>query len=384
MLSRRSFVRTLGAGAAASTLAPLIHGRGLEAMGLDGLALAGDAALRGDPQVIKLDSNENPNGPAKAAIAAVKDAMREASLYPRDRVAALRDAIAAAQGIPTDAVVLGTGSAEVLRAAVFAFCGPDRPLVTAIPSYEAPQRDAVLVKAPVRGIAVTGDMRIDLDAMAAAAKGAGLVFLCNPNNPTGTLHGADAIAACLARITREAPGTMILVDEAYHEYVSDPRYATALPTAMAQPNVIVSRTFSKIYGIAGLRVGYAMGQPATIARLRAQVLPLAINQFGAIAAHACLQQKGLIERERDGNRTALEWTTAEFRRLGYTVAESQANFILVDLKRDAQPFRDASKAAGVLVGRGFPPLTNHVRISIGTPREMERAMEQFKRILATA
>lgn len=381
MLSRRSFVRTIGAGAAASTLAPLLHGRGLEAMALDGAAAW---APTGDPQVIKLDSNENPNGPARIAVSAVRDAMREAALYPRDRVAALRDAIAAREGIPADAVVLGAGSAEVLRAAVFACCGPERPLVTAIPSYEAPQRDAALVKAPLRGVPVTGDLRLDLDAMAAAAPGAGLVFLCNPNNPTGTLHGADAVAACIARITREAPGTTILVDEAYHEYVTDPRYATALPTAMAQPNVIVSRTFSKIYGIAGLRVGYAMGQPATIARLRAQVLPLSINQFGAIAAHACLQQPALVARERDGNRAALEWTSAEFRRLGYTVAESQANFVLVDLRRDAQPFRDACKAAGVLVGRAFPPLATHVRISIGTPREMERAMAQFTRILASA
>lgn len=382
MLSRRSFVRTLGAGAAASSLAPLLHGRGLEAMAFDDLERV--AAWRGDPQLIRLDSNENPNGPAKAAIVAVRDAMREASLYPRDRVAALRDAIAAAQGIPAEGVVLGAGSAEVLRAAVFAFCGPDRPLVTAIPSYEAPQRDAALVRAPVRGIPVTGDMHLDLDAMAAAAPGAGLVFLCNPNNPTGTLHGTEAVAACLARITREAPATTILVDEAYHEYVADPRYASALPTAIAQPNVIVSRTFSKIYGIAGLRVGYAMGQPATIAKLRAQVLPLAINQFGAIAAHACLQQPGLVEKERDGNRAALEWTTAEFRRLGHTVADSHANFVLVDLKRDAQPFREACRAAGVLVGRGFAPLTTHVRISIGTAREMERAMERFRRILATA
>lgn len=381
MLSRRSFVRTLGAGAAASTLAPLLHGRGLEAMIADA---AGASLPVGDVPPIKLDSNENPNGPAKVAVSAVRDAMREAALYPRDRVAALRDAIAARDGLPADAVMLGAGSAEVLRAAVFAYCGPDRPLVTAIPSYEAPQRDASLVRAPVRGIAVTGDMRLDLEAMAAAAPGAGLVFLCNPNNPTGTLHGADAVAACIARITRDAPGTMILVDEAYHEYVTDPRYATALPTAMAQPNVIVSRTFSKIYGIAGLRVGYAMAQPATIATLRRQVLPLSINQFGAIAAHACLSKPDVVARERDANRATLDWATASFRRLGFTVADSQANFVLVDLARDAQPFRDACKAAGVLVGRAFPPLANHVRISIGTPREMARAMASFTRLLATA
>jgi histidinol-phosphate aminotransferase len=379
MLSRRSFVRTLGDGAAASAVAPLIHGRGLEALAT---APTGEAAAASS--LIKLDSNENPNGPARAAMEAIAKGMREASLYPRDRVAALRDAVAATHGLANDGVVLGCGSGEILRMAVLAWCGPDRPLVTAVPSFETPVTTAALIKAPVRGVPVTGDLRLDLDAMAVAARGAGLVFLCNPNNPTGTLHGADAVRDCLARITRESPGTIILVDEAYHEYVTDPRYATALPIAQAQANVVVSRTFSKIYGIAGLRVGYAMGQPATIAALRAQALGLNVNQLGAIAAHACLQQPSLVARERDANRRTLEWTRDRFTRLGFASTDSQANFVLVDLGRDAQPFRDACKAEGIAVGRAFPPLLTHVRISIGTRAEMERAMPVFERLLRTA
>ncbi len=389
MLSRRSFVRTLGAGAAASAFAPLVHGRGLEALAVD--AALGDASLvdgvlagAPEPVRIKLDSNENPNGPARVAMEAITRGLREAALYPRDRVAALRDAVAAAQGIPGDAVVLGCGSGELLRMAVFAWCGADRPLVTAVPSFETPASSAPLVRAPVRGVPLTGDLRIDLDAMAAAAPGAGLVFLCNPNNPTGTLHGAEAVRACIARITREAPGTVILVDEAYHEYVTDQRYATALPLAMAQPNVVVSRTFSKIYGIAGLRVGYAMGQPATIATLRRQALGLNVNQLGAIAALACLGEPSLVAREREANRRTLEWTRERFARLGCASTHSQANFVLVDLRRDAQPFREACRAQGIAVGRAFPPLDHHVRISIGTQAEMERALPVFERLLGTA
>jgi histidinol-phosphate aminotransferase len=279
-------------------------------------------------------------------------------------------------------VVLGAGSGEILRNAVRAYTSAARPLVTASPSFETPERLAEKLGIPVRRVPVDSAGRLDIDGMVTAATGAGLLFFCNPNNPTATVHGAKAVADLVARVRRASPETAILIDEAYHDYVTDPAYQTAIPLALAEPHVFVTRTFSKAYGMAGLRIGYAVGQAATIATLGRWTLTFNQNAPGVAAAMAALEHPEYIEAERRRNTEVRDFTLKFFRTAGFKATESQGNFIFVEIGRPAAAFRDACREQHVLVGRPFPPLDQrHVRISIGTMEEMRRATAVFAKVL---
>ena len=216
-LSRRSFVRSLGLSGAGVVSASLIGGRGREALAAE-LRRAGslespDHAGLALADVIKLSSNENPRGPAEVALRALRDALGGSARYPFAPATALREAIAKANGVPVDHVLLGCGSSEVLRVAVDAFTSPTKALVTAAPTFEDAADRARVMGAPVRAVPVLGDLRLDLPTMAAQAGGAGLVFVCNPNNPTGTVYPAAAIADFVRRVKRDAPDATVLVDD---------------------------------------------------------------------------------------------------------------------------------------------------------------------------
>lgn len=379
MVSRRTFVQSFGAGAAGVLSGSFIGGRGREAAEAAGLDW-----LPSQPSgLVRLASNENPNGPCRAALDAIRAALVESNRYPNGPAAALHDAVAAHAGVPGSHVMLGCGSGDILRIATRAATGPGRALVTAAPTFESPEGHATAAGAEVRALPLTPDLKIDLDAMLAAAQGAGLFFVCNPNNPTGTLHSGDAIEAFVTRARKAAPGAIILIDEAYHEYVEDPSYRSAVGL-IAEPNVLVSRTFSKVYGMAGLRVGYALANPETLARLRGERLGNSVNVLGAVAAMAALNDTGVVETERRLNREARDFTRAAFARLGYRSAPSHANFVMVDVRGEARAFAQACRTHGVSVGRPFPPLLRHARVSIGTMDEMTRAVSVFERVLTSA
>jgi histidinol-phosphate aminotransferase len=385
-LSRRSFVRTLGLTGAGVVAAPLVGARGREALAAE-LRRGGAGAtplelLASSPRLIRVSSNENPRGPSAAAMAGIRGALGEASRYPLTTPEGLRKAIAAEHGVSVDNVLLGCGSTEVLRMAVDAFTSRARALVTATPTFEVPADRAHVIGAPVDAVPVDAELRLDLPAMAARSAGAGLVFLNNPNNPTGTLHPARAVDDFVRRVLADSPSTTILIDEAYHEYVEDPSYATALPLAMETPRVVVSRTFSKVYGLAGLRVGYAIAHSDTVKAMARHQLDVAVNGLGVAAAQAALADRDLVPRERRLNHEAREFTRRFFEAAGYRVAASQANFLMADIRRDSKEFQGACEKQGVLVGRPFPPLTTHARVSIGTMDEMRAAVEVFKRVLA--
>jgi histidinol-phosphate aminotransferase len=354
----------------------LIAARGSEA-GL-GSAWAGQAE---PAPAILLNSNENPLGPGPAALEALKRAIGDACRYPARAGDTLAKAIAASLGVPVDHVMPACGSGEVLRIAVEAFCSPARSLVAALPTFETCTRTAQFLKFPVHEVRVGADLGLDLKSMEDKAAGAGLVFLCNPNNPTGTVLGASLIEGFIERVRKASPETVILVDEAYHEYVDDPSYATALPLARAYPQVIVSRTCSKVHGMAGLRVGFAVGRPETLAKMSGWRLGSGVNIIGIHAAAASLADGANIDRARRANRDAREFTRKFFSDLGYTVPASHTNFVLTDLRADAAAFAKACRAEGVLVGRPFPPLTTWSRISVGTMDEMVRASAVFKKVL---
>src|SRR5262249_20300506 len=265
--TRRRFVQTVGIGAAA-----YIGARGREntiwsAFETPVSALE-NAAL--EKNVICLASNENPLGPGQQVLDAVKAAFGANGAQPGRYSAAahdLIDEIAKKQKVKAENIVLGCGSTQILRSATHLFTAKDRPLVGTIPTYEECAGYAEMMGHPVRPVALDANFKIDLDKFAAAAKGAGLVFYCNPNNPTATYVGAKATREFLARVAKESPDTYVLIDEAYFDYVTDPDHATHIPIAIDNPRVIVARTFSKAYGMAGLRMGYAIGHPETIKKM---------------------------------------------------------------------------------------------------------------------
>jgi histidinol-phosphate aminotransferase len=250
------------------------------------------------------------------------------------------------------------------------------------PAPLAPARLAKEIKVPVDEVPVDAAGKLDLEKMIAGANGAGLVFVCNPNNPTATVHSSNAITDLVTRIRKASPETVILIDEAYHEYVTDPSYATAMPLAAEHPNVLVSRTMSKLHGMAGLRLGYVVGHPEAIAKLARYTMPYNANALAVGAAFVSVEDEAQVARERRRNTEVLKFTTDFFRNAGLSTSDSQANFIWVNLNRPAKEFREACEKQGILVGRDFPPFEKtHCRISIGTMDEMRRAVAVFRSVL---
>jgi histidinol-phosphate aminotransferase len=267
---------------------------------------------------------------------------------------------------------------------VRAFTSPRRGLLTGLPTFENCTNMAKRLSHPVVEVPVDSAFRLDIERMIAGAKDGGLVFFNNPNNPTGTVHTGKTVADMVERIRKASPNSVILIDEAYHEYVTDPAYATALPLALETPNVVVTRTFSKAFGMAGLRVGYGVGRAETMKRLAAFRMPYNVNVFGVAAAMAALPDARHVDEERARNTEVRTFTEKALKEMGCTSAVSQTNFLFVDVRRPAKEFRDACAKAGVVVGRDFPPFEKtHVRISIGTMDEMRKAVDVFRNVLRT-
>jgi histidinol-phosphate aminotransferase len=388
--SRRSFFDVLVGGRAEADAGAWLAARGHEDYQAQS-AQAADPAPRPRPVVppgvkeIKISSNENPLGPGRAVLDAIVRQFPEAGRYPFNSTpgdGALVTAIATSFGAKPENVVLGAGSQEVLKSAVRAFTSPAKGLVTASPSFENCPNVAKRLGHPVVEIKVDANMRLDLDAMAAAATGAGLVFLNNPNNPTATVHGASAIEDFVRRVRSASPDTVILIDEAYHEYVTDPAYKTAVPLALQTPNVFVARTFSKAFGMAGLRVGYAIGAADTMKPMHRLKMPYNVSVFGIAAALAALNDAKHIEQEKARNTEVRAFTLKALADLGCKASDSHCNFLFVDIGRPAVDFREACAARGILVGRDFPPFEKtHARISLGTMDEMKKATAVFRSVL---
>ena len=361
-----------------------ISARGREA------AMAGHAeAQMAAPgtRVIRISSNENPLGPGQHVVAAIEGKFPEAARYPfnaTQKEGALIAALAQKFSAKNENVVLGPGSGEILTHAVRAFTSPTKPLVTAWPSFENPRDTAKKIGTPVKEVPLDSKLRIDVAKMVEASKGAGLVFFCNPNNPTATVHGKTTVADMVKQIRAASPDTVILIDEAYHDYVTDPSYQTAMDLALSTPNVFVARTFSKAYGMAGLRAGYAIGHAPTIKALNAYRMPYGLGTLTLGATMVGLGNQAHIDAERKRNTDVRAFTVKAFTDMGISGTDSNANFLFMDIKRPAAGFRDACRTAGVMVGRDFPPYEKtHCRISLGTMDEMQKAVEVFKKVLGS-
>jgi histidinol-phosphate aminotransferase len=381
MLTRRTFVQSVGIGAAA-----YIGARGRENSLWSAIEPSLEAVELG---VICLASNENPTGPGATVLDAVSAAFGPTGGRPGrydGTSGALIEAIAKKQGVKAENVVLGCGSTQILRSCTHLFTAKDKPLVGTIPTYEECAGYAEMMGHPVRPVALDANFKIDLDKFAAAAKGAGLVFYCNPNNPTATYVGARATREFLARVAKESPDTYVLVDEAYFDYVTDPDHDTHIPIAVENPHVIVARTFSKAYGMAGIRMGYAVGHPETIKKMAEWDAGGGTSSLNVLALRGGLaavqQDAAFIAAERNRNTEVRDFTMKWFADRGMKPTDSQANFMFVNIGRPAKEFRDACRAKGVLVARDFPPFEKtHCRISYGTMDEMKKAVAVFEDVL---
>ncbi len=382
-LTRRAFLRTVGPGAPSPAM---ITARGREALEGEFGALEAAIIPPADVDEIRISSNENPLGPGASAIQAIKDNIDQSNRYPMNSRIKARDIRARLakmfDGATPDNIVVGPGSGEILRNCVRAFTSPNRPLVTGELSYERPGETAALFDIPVKKVANSADLGLDLDKMAGAAIGAGLVFLCNPNNPTGTAHSKRAITDFVRWVAKESPFTYILLDEAYHEYVTDPAYETGADLALKYRNLLVSRTFSKAYGMAGLRQGYTVATKQTAAKVNAYKLTFGTNILGLAAVSGSLDDPAHLKQEVERNTAVRDFTLDFFRSNGYWATDSQTNFIFVKTNMAAKAFREACAKHKVSVGRDFPPYQKeYARISLGTMDEMKRATEVFREVL---
>ncbi|HQZ41122.1 MAG TPA: histidinol-phosphate transaminase [Vicinamibacterales bacterium] len=371
-----------------STPVQSAHGEWIAARGREaGMMEYGEQGMAQGAKPIRIASNENPLGPGQHVLDAIVGKFPEAHRYPfnaKQTEGALITDIAKRYSAKNENVLLGPGSGEILTHAVRAFTSPTKPLVTAWPSFENPRDTAKKIGTPVREVGFDGKLRIDIAKMVEASKGAGLVFFCNPNNPTATVHGHSAVADMVKAIRAASPDTMILIDEAYHDYVTDPSYTSAIDIALATPNVFVTRTFSKAYGMAGLRAGYAIGHAPTVKAVQAFKMPYGLSTLTLGGTIVGLADQAHIDAEQKRNTAVKAFTVKAFADMGVTGTDSQANFLFMDIKRPAAGFRDACRAAGVQVGRDFPPFEKtHCRVSIGTMEEMQKAVEVFKKVLGS-
>lgn len=318
----------------------------------------------------RLDSNENPHGPSERARRAMTDAFNEGCRYPGKQNKKLEELIAKKEGLSTDQVILGAGSGEILRMAAMAYGPQGGELLTAHPTYEGLETAAHTIGAFVHRVPLNKNFEHDLDAMdQRTTQAVRLVFVCNPNNPTGTIVSGDKLRAFCKEVSRRS---IVLVDEAYHDYVEAPEYSSMIDLVREGHNVIVSRTFSKIHAMAGLRVGFGFARPDIVARLR-QFRGM-INILGLHAAMASYQDPEFQNLSRKKNAEARSYLYKSLDELGYKYIPSHANFVFFKLGKDvqAQAFRETmEKKYGILVGRTFAPYTDHCRVSMGTMDEMK-------------
>ena len=361
--NRRSFFRQLATGVAAGAALPV-----LRETAWAGVWPAPRASVPGGP--IRMDSNENAYGPSAQAMDAIRANLDSANRYPKGEYEALVGAIAARHGVKPEQVVLGCGSGENLRMAAAAYLGPGKFLLYANPTFESIAHHAQEEGAEIAAIPLTSAYAHDLDGMLDRAAGAqGLVYICNPNNPTGTLTPRADLEAFL----RKLPSTFkVLMDEAYHHFVvNQPAYTSFIDRPVDDDRVIVTRTFSKIYGLAGIRIGYAIATVETARQIAAQRMGFAVTVLTARAALAAWNDTDAVRTgavRNAGDRQEF-YKQAKARNLAFI--PSEANFIMVQSGRPAVDVIAHFKQNNVLIGRPFPPLTDYVRVSLATPPEMQ-------------
>src|SRR5436305_4408307 len=370
-ISRRKFAQLLGISAATVVVRPPVSfAKPTQSV---------TTPLAEDGGIVRLSENENPSGPSPKAFQAITDSFGLACRYPDEHNNVLIDKLAKLNGVNHDHILLGDGSGEILKLCAETFTGPQNgKLVAADPTFEAILNNASANGAEVVKVPLTSSFQHDLPKMLDSTK-AGLIYVCNPNNPTASITPKDELRDFIATTPLQ---TTILVDEAYFHYADSPDYDSVIALVKDHPNLIVSRTFSKIYGMAGLRCGYCVAQKETIDRLRRNQMWDSVNCMALAAATASLDDLDHVPNGQRLNREAKTFVTSELDKMGYEQIPSQANFIMFDCKRSVVPIIKAMKERNVRVGRLFPALPNHMRLTIGKKTEMETFLAAFREVMA--
>ena len=361
--TRRSFVRNIAAGAAATAALPVVAD-----LAFSELVPASRASEPGGP--IILSRNENAYGPSQKVIASMQDSLQFANRYPDPAVSDLHARIAQSHSIKPEQLVLGCGSGEILSICASAFLAPGKKLITALPTFESIGRCAKTLGAEVAEIPLTKTFSHDLAAvLAQAGTSTGLVYICNPNNPTASLTPRKDLEAFLRKLPSS---TTVLIDEAYHHFVaSTADYASFIDHPIDDDRVIVCRTFSKVFGLAGIRVGYAVGAPEKIKVLAARRLPEGLNAVGARAALVAYDDLDYvrlsIKRNADDRQEFFNQANARMVR----GIDSHANFAMLKSGRMAVDVIEHFRKNNVAIARLFPSMNTYVRVSFGTPDQMK-------------
>ena len=341
-------------------------------------ALAQDLRAIGTipPDAVKINANENPMGPCPSAVEAIRAVVPQGGRYLFNHTYAFIDAMAETEGLPATHVLPFAGSSDPLHRAVLAFASPTRPLVTADPGYEAPERAARFIGAKVVQVPLRKDYSHDPQGMVQADPNAGVIYICNPNNPTGSVTRKEDIEYIVAN---KPKGCLVLIDEAYIHFSTTATPATDL--VASDKDVIILRTFSKLYGMAGLRAGAALGRPDLLEKLKGYGGLGIMPATGMAGATASLKEKGLVPERRRILAEIREDLCLWMHKKGYAFIPSEANMIMVDGKRPGRQMAQAMLAQKVAIGRAWPSLPNHVRVTIGTRDEMTRFKTAFERVM---
>ena len=333
-------------------------------------------------RMAKLASNENPYGPSDTVMKAINQAWKYANRYGYPD-GGIVDAIAAHHGVQPENVLIGAGSAEILKVADDAFLPDHRKVVGVEPTFETVYRYATNSKAQVIAVSLrsdfTADMKEIIRVTRSNARDVGLVYICNPNNPTGNIVHKDDVRLLMESIPEEIP---VLIDEAYHHFVENPDYEPSMKYVLQGRKVIITRTFSKIAGLAGLRLGYGIAPKEVIGQMKPFMYGSSINALVKYAGVAALKDTANEEKVRRLTRQLREQTMSELKALGYQLIPSDTNFFMVNIRKDVALAGEEFRKKGVLVGRKFPPMDQWLRVAIGTAEEMKRFMAAFKEICA--
>jgi histidinol-phosphate aminotransferase len=325
---------------------------------------------------IHIDANENPLGPCEAARKAIIDIVPNGGRYAMSLYGDLTKVFADQMGVPVDHVAIYDGSSPPLQFSVMAFTSPTRSLVCAYPTYEAAPYAAKSNKAQIHEVPLADDYSHDTHAMITADPSPGVIYICNPNNPTGTVTSKEQIDYAVAH---KPSDTVILVDEAYI-HLSDT--TSAIDHVKAGKDVIILRTFSKIYGMAGIRCGFAIARPDLLRKLMDYgQLPLPIT--GLIAAKASLLDAELVPKRKKMIADVRNETFAWLKQNNYSFIPSESNCFMIDVKRPPAQIRAAMAKDGVFIGRSWPAMPTSVRITVGLPSEMEAFKVSFKKAMDT-
>lgn len=371
MISRRGFGKSLGMLASASVAGTVMGNE---------FAMAQRAVVQSAPPgTIWLNANEHPDGPPTPSLIAMSEILGASGRYHYQEFPEFYSVVAKSEQLEPPQLLVGAGSTELLHNAVEVFTAPNRPLILSVPTYEFPGEVARAAGRPVVGVPLRPDYSADVKKMAAEAAKAkgGLIYLCNPNNPTSSITTKDDIAWLANNLPAD---TVLLVDEAYIHFSDSPKVESAMPLVRDGKNVLVTRTFSKIYGMAGLRVGFGCAKPEIIAKM-APFRNNVISFLSARATMAALNDPSLVpqrKKQMSATRGALcEWLKGK----NLKFIEPHGNFIMIETGRDVREILPKMLEQGVAIGRRFPDLKTMVRVTIGSELEMIRFKHVFGDVL---